>query len=211
MFIVSSFKLKFNEETKVYTVIPNMADSLMRCPLCGGELHYRDRKSRSSLNLAGENQHFSLRRLRCKQCERLHTEIPDTIQPFKHYDSATIQCVIEGSEKASECVADNSTMRRWKSSFREAEPDIAQRVASVYAQEANATIPLRVLDKPYHATRATIAHWLAFVMALLINHGHKLCTRFAFCPPPVACTIITTREKTTKGGGMNDKTIEDTG
>jgi len=110
MVIVPSFKLEFNIETGFYTII-SLATSI--CPLCAGFMKHRDRKKRDVMNLIGEVRHFSLRRLLCLVCGKLHTEIPDIIQPFKHYDSETIQCVLDGDDKLKECAADNSTISRF--------------------------------------------------------------------------------------------------
>jgi hypothetical protein len=210
MIIVSSFKLNYNTQKMVYTIEPNGADSEARCPLCGGTVSYRDSKGRNSMNLIGEVRHFSLRRLRCKGCNILHTETPDIIQPYKHYDSHTIQAVLDGSAEAEDCVADDSTIRRWKAGFAEAEPEIEQRLASVYARAADGTAPILTMCMPLSAIRSMIGHWLAFVTALLINNGHRICTRFAFVRPPFACILGT--EKNNKAGGYtrNDKTTEDT-
>jgi transposase InsO family protein len=112
----------------------------------------------------------------------LHTEIPDTIQPYKHYDSDTIQCTLDGGEDALNCEASDSTMRRWKEDFEAAKADIEQRLASIYAQESDSTTPLITSASPISIIRATQLRWLGFVMRLLINAGHKIRTRFAFCP-----------------------------
>jgi len=208
MIIVPKFELKYNEEKKTYTII-SLAPC--KCPLCGGAVYHRDHKSRDVKKLNGEVWHFSLRRLLCDNCMKLHTEIPDIIQPYKHYDSETIQSVLDGGEKAMDCVADDSTISRWKSDFAKAEPDIEQRLVSVYAQETDETAPLLSFALTFAAIRATIERWLAFVMRLLINTGHKLCTQFAFCPPHPCVKVQNAGIKSKGGHGESDKTITDTG
>jgi len=149
-----------------------------------------------------------LRRLLCDDCKKLHTEIPDIIQPYKHYDSETIQSVIDGGEKARCCVADDSTISRWKSGFAKAAPDIEQRLGSVYARDTDETLPVLSSITLLAYIRAMQERWLAFVMALLINGGHKLCTQFAFCPSSIDGIVSSTIKK---GGEPDGKTIEDTG
>jgi len=207
MIIVSLFKLKYNTETGIYTIISFMAS---KCPLCGGGVYYRDSKARGSKNLHGEERHFSFRRLRCEVCKKLHNETPDIIQPFKHYDSATIQSVLDGSEDAKGCAADNATIHRWKSSFAKSEPDIAQRVASVYGQETDEVVPLAAPAMGLSAIKAMCEHWLAFVMGLLINNGHKICTQFAFCPLHNSDIIQNVRKNCNERGRKSDKAITDT-
>ena len=213
MIIITSFKLNYNILTDVFSIVLKDQAATARCPLCNCGVYYRDRKSRDLKNLIGEKRHFSLRRLRCEGCGKHHTEIPDIIQPYKHYDSETIQCVLDGSKEAEECAADNSTIRRWKVSFSKAEPDITQRLTSVYAQMSDATPPIGPTAPTLSTIQTMVEQWLAFVMALLINNGHKICTQFAFCPPSLVdiVNIIIPKNKTiTKGEGKNDKSIEDT-
>ena len=205
MIIVPEFEIKYNEKTGIYTIISMVA---CKCPLCGGALYHRDYKARNSKKLNGAVWHFMLRRLLCDDCAKLHTEIPDIIQPFKHYDSETIQSVIDGGEKAMDCVADESTINRWKYDFAKAAPDIEQRLASVYVQETDSAVPILSSTTMLAYIRAMQKRWLAFVMVLLINNGHKICTRFAFCPlgiSDIVCSI------TRKGDKWDDKTIADTG
>jgi hypothetical protein len=79
---------------------------------------------------------------------------------------------------ASACAADNSTIRRWKTEFAQAEPDINQRLASVCAQLTEEKVPIADTTHILNNIKSEIKHWLAFVMELLINSGHKICTRF---------------------------------
>jgi hypothetical protein len=181
MIIISSYTEQRNKKTGVYAIT---ADNTPPCPLCSGELKYRDSRLRMLKNLLGEAAAYLLRRLRCAGCNKLHTEFPDIIQPYKHYDSATIQCVIDGGEDASRCAADDSTMRRWKSEFAESEADIAQRLAAVHAKETGSRAPTGAGAAALAGIRAAVARWLAYVMELLINGGHVIRTRFAFCPAP---------------------------
>ena len=122
MIIVSSFNLDHNTKTGVFTII---TDETSGCPLCDSELTYRDSKHRNLKDLYGKLRRFLLRRMRCKECNKLHTELPNIIQPYKHYESYVIQCILDESEEASKCAADDSTIRRWKKEFSKSAPDIA--------------------------------------------------------------------------------------
>ena len=210
MIIVSSFKLNYNKKN-VFSIEPIGADAEARCPLCGGMLSYRDSAARDSKNLLGEIRRFSLRRLLCKGCKKLHTEMPAFIQPYKHYDSYAIQAVLDGNADAEACVADDSTIRRWKADFAEAEADIAQRLASIYAKATDGTVPIMSMGMPLSAIRFMVGHWLAFVTALLVNNGHGIRTRFAFVQPPYACILDAGENNKARGFKRNDKTTEDTG
>ena len=208
MIIVPKFELKYNEEKGIYTII-SLTPS--KCPLCGGTVYHRDHKGRKVKRLSGVVWRFSLRRLLCDNCKKLHTEIPDIIQPYKHYDSETIQSVLDGGEKAKDCIADDSTISRWKADFSKSEPDIEQRLVSVNAQATDESAPLLPPGLTFAAIRATIKRWLAFVMLLLINAGYKLCTRFAFCQPDTYVKVQNAGTKSKGGFGEFDKTTTDTG
>jgi hypothetical protein len=205
MVIVSLFKLNHNELSGIYTII---AEEIICCPLCNDELFYRDSRLRMLKDLLGVVMSFFVRRLRCIGCKKLHTELPNIIQPYRHYSSDAIQSVLDGREDGADCVADNSTIRRWKTEFAQAEPDINQRLASVHAQKDDEKVPMvdtvRVLDK----IKVKIENWLAFVMELLVNNGHKLCTQFAFSPFQSTATVNSISKKETEGGKKDDKTIK---
>jgi len=208
MIIVPKFELKYNEETGIYTIVPLVP---CKCPLCGGAVYHRDYKARDSKKLDGAVWHFMLRRLLCDDCSKLHTEIPDIIQPHKQYATETIQRVIDGGEGARDCVADDSTIRRWRADFAEALPDIEQKLASVYVQETSDTTPSLSSVTILAYIRVMQKRWLAFVMCLLINAGYKLCTRFAFCPPQFSDKIHNANKNKDGGCGKDDKNIADTG
>ena len=207
MVSLSSFELKFNEEGQYFTV---WSTEIVSCPYDGGELVYRDSVFRNVKNLYSENACFKLRRLWCLICKTLHRELPDSIQPYRHYGADVIQTVLDGGEKADGCCADDSTIRRWKSEFAEAESDIAQRLASVYAESGADRIPLKAADAIMNGLKRTHPRWLPFVIGLLINNGHKICTEFAFCPLPKSGRVSSTIKIIAERGKNNVKTNEDT-
>ena len=208
MVIVSSCELTYNNTSGFSTITTKES---LACPFCCGELIYRDYRFRELKNLLGEVRCFLLRRLRCQgTCKTLHTELPDIIQPYKHYESSVIQAIINDSADAAACHADNSTIRRWKTEFEKAKPDIAQRLASVYAQTTGEIAPIETTCKILDTIKTNCERWLAFVMVLLINSGLKICTQFAFCPPESPDTVGSRSKNDTKERGKkDDATIED--
>lgn len=82
------------------------------CPACGGSLSGYDHRRRVALDDIGQPSIYLLRRLWCVRCRRLHLEIPDSIQPHKHYSAQLITGTIFGM--VDSCPADDSTIRRWK-------------------------------------------------------------------------------------------------
>ena len=205
MFIVSLFDTRYNGENGCYE-IDSHEEAL--CPYCGATLKYRNSRLRQLLDALGEKTVYRLRRLLCEGCRKLHTEIPDTIQPYKHYDTKTIQDVLDGGGQT--CAADDSTIRRWRSDFEGGRRDIECRLASIRAVDEDAHAPLLgggLLARIVEGEPC----WLAFVMKLLICRGHRLCTRFAFCPDADSAKVAIDGDGAGKAGVAYDKTEEDTG
>lgn len=86
------------------------------CPDCGGFLTGYDHRRRSVMDGSGNRSVYLLRRLYCRECGKLHLEIPAAMKPQKHYNAQLIEETISGS--VDYCPADNSTIRRWKKGQR---------------------------------------------------------------------------------------------
>ena len=207
MVIVSSFKLVFNEFKKYFTV---EAEEVLDCPLCMGELKYRDSVVRNLKNMVSDVTRYLIRRLLCQECKALHREIPDIIQPYKQYESAVIQAVVDNSEGSLCCGAEKTTIRRWKAEFASAEADINQRLSSVYARMTENTVPISETENILNRVQKNEERWLPFVMKLLINGGHKICTQFAFCLPERSDKLNSAIKINAEGDSKIDKTNTDT-
>jgi len=102
--------------------------------------------------------------------------------------------------------------------MKESEGDIAQRLAAERAKATGEPPPLDSGADMLSGLRAKGAWptesgkpWLRLVMALLINAGHKLFTRFAFCPDGNGDRLSPEGKTQPKGGIKNVKTAYDTG
>jgi len=206
MFIVTSFRTRYNEEKEYYEIT---SSDVPACPYCEGVLEYRNSRQRGVQDEQRNEIMYLLRRFRCEGCRHLHTELPSFIQPYKHYSSSVIQDVLDGG--GNTCAADDSTLRRWRSDFSDAGSDIEQRLLSCYAQESGAHPPISRSVSLLEWLRGREPMWLAFVMKLLLSRGYRLCTRFAFCPYIAADKVHSISKSYTKGEEINDKTINDTG
>lgn len=82
------------------------------CPDCGNTLKVRDSKRRKVKDSKGNTLVFSLPRLYCVQCNKLHILLPDIIKPYKTYSRLVVDNAREGIIK--DCPADDSTIRRWR-------------------------------------------------------------------------------------------------
>lgn len=72
----------------------------------------RDSRKRKVKDSDGKEYIFQLRRLQCSACGKLHVEVPDIIQPQKHYGKSVIDSVLRN--ECDYCAADDSTLYRWK-------------------------------------------------------------------------------------------------
>lgn len=108
MVLTDNYTIEYDGELGRYK-IKNLDAPL--CPDCGRLLSGYDTRVRHTINDIGVSQWYVLRRLRCANCDKLHLEAPDFIQPRKHYKKGVIADAVAG--KGTSCPADNSTIRRW--------------------------------------------------------------------------------------------------
>jgi len=70
-----------------------------KCPVCQGELKVRDSKVRKvKFPDKSEKTKLVIRRMVCKDCKTLHSELPDTVVPYKRHARETIESVIKEEE-----------------------------------------------------------------------------------------------------------------
>lgn len=93
------------------------SENLPGCPCCGGQLRYRDSRLRIRKHEGGERDFLRIRRFRCSSCNSYHTELPDVLLPYKHYEAEVISGVIDGivtpDDKDSEDYPSVNTMTYW--------------------------------------------------------------------------------------------------
>jgi len=108
LIIATHYTEEYDEARGVYK-IRNMETPL--CPDCGQLLSGYDTRARHVVESSGRIRWFRLRRLKCHQCDALHLELPDFMEPKKHYEAQLIEEVRAG--RSDSCPADDSTIRRW--------------------------------------------------------------------------------------------------
>lgn len=90
------------------------------CPCCGGKLKHYDSVRRIIRTKRRITSLVKIRRLKCQSCGRLHSELPDSIFPYKQYESEVIIGVLENFITSDtigfEDYPCEMTMIRWKSS-----------------------------------------------------------------------------------------------
>lgn len=109
MVIVTCYTVEYDEAQEVYK-IRNLAPPF--CPDCAALLSGYDTRARHVIDSSGAVKWFKLRRLRCPGCGKLHIELPDFMQPKKHYEAKLINDTL--AKRSNYCPADDSTIRRWR-------------------------------------------------------------------------------------------------
>lgn len=88
------------------------------CPRCGGKLKHYDSVRRIVRTKNRTTYHVRLRRLRCKECRSLHSELPELVFPYKQYEAEVIVGVLEDlitcETLGFEDYPCEMTMERWK-------------------------------------------------------------------------------------------------
>lgn len=88
------------------------------CPICSGDLQYRDSVIRFVRTKNRETKCIDVRRLKCLNCGVIHRELPDDVIPYKQYEAEIIFGVIEGlitpEVLGFEDYPCEMTMRRWR-------------------------------------------------------------------------------------------------
>ena len=137
----------------------------------------RDSKNRKALKDDGTKHIYRLRRLKCSSCNTLHTELPDFMLPFKHYETSVIEKALEGSD--GHCPADNSTMNRWRSWFERNRTLIESSLSSLWTQLHGSHVSLNESFSLLDVLNLIRSGCLKHAAKLLINSGLWLHTQFA--------------------------------
>lgn len=113
----------------------------------------------------------------CHKCHRLHTQLPSFIRPYKHYEASVIQDVVDGKTLLT-CMAENSTIHRWKAEFSASVPYIETLLHAAYIKK----VPL--FGEPLLTIlRRKTRRWSVFVTQLLCGSDLSFATQFALVPP----------------------------
>jgi len=131
------------------------------CPKCHGGLKLYDRRRRCVIDAEGTKHVYSLRRLRCTKCERLHTELPDFVVPYKRYSAEVIDKVSQGER------VDAPYEERTREKLRAWYKKVACHLQGVWRQQVNFGF----------ASPWVVPSFLDLVRAT-VNSGNWLCHPF---------------------------------
>jgi hypothetical protein len=88
------------------------------CPVCKNEMFRYDKVKRIKRTKKGAIEWIDIFRLRCAFCGIVRRDIPDTLIPFKHYESDIIFGMIDGTLSKNMLDYEDRpceiTVKRWK-------------------------------------------------------------------------------------------------
>lgn len=155
------------------------SENIPGCPCCGGKLRYRDSRLRVRKHEGGEHDHLKIRRFRCCGCNRYHTELPDVLLPYKHYETEVISGVIDGivtpDDPDSEDYPSLNTMLSWLRWFQ-------RNLANMEGYLRNAGYRILDLSKEIlfsdqsllETVRNRYDNWLEKIIRIIYNSGGSL-------------------------------------
>ena len=88
MVSLSRFRKKYKDDLVII-----VAQEILSCPCCEGDLFVRGTCRRQAINSAGSKVQYQLRVLQCRDCRRTHRELPDPLVPYKRYDGEAIMYI----------------------------------------------------------------------------------------------------------------------
>lgn len=88
------------------------------CPICIGKLVVIGVRNRKTIDSSGSREMLVIRRLRCKNCRKIHHELPDMLIPYKRHCTETIESILAG-EVADICCdfVTEHRIRAWWAAF----------------------------------------------------------------------------------------------
>lgn len=114
MICIAKYRLLRDRDNSTMWFVHSEEES--SCPICSSpELKVIGTRKRSALRGDDGKITLVIRRLRCRNCWKIHHELPDLLVPYKRYCSAVIEAVLDQDDPAVCC--ENSTISRIRNWF----------------------------------------------------------------------------------------------
>ena len=98
MIIISNYRMEEIAD-KVFYVRSNETNN---CPICESSVYVQGVRRRKYIKDSGEYHTLIIRRLRCKDCNKIHHELPDILIPYKRHCVNTIEKIVADEVRGSE-------------------------------------------------------------------------------------------------------------
>lgn len=170
------------------------SEEVIPCPCCHGHLGVAGSRRRGYIQSSGEKSTLIIRRMRCKQCNKVHHELPDILVPYKRYDAASIEEIVTKPNPA--VAADESTLyrlRRWFAGWS----DYA--VGCLFSIASRFQLPVEEWSSSSQSSLQRIGHfvgnadkWMARAVRSITNTHLWTHTRCAFLSASSQSTFMLT-------------------
>nr|WP_303803259.1 DUF6431 domain-containing protein [Alicyclobacillus macrosporangiidus] len=90
------------------------------CPCCQGELRVIGSRKRTWVQSSGDKVKLIIRRLRCRDCNKIHHELPNFLVPYRRHEAQVIEDAV--TDQAIPACVEESTLRRWRQWFKDFAP-----------------------------------------------------------------------------------------
>ncbi|NLI93436.1 MAG: transposase family protein [Peptococcaceae bacterium] len=155
------------------------------CPCCGSDLKVIGSRKRKYKVTGEETRILIVRRLRCKDCSKIHHELPDCLVPYKRYASLSIEQVLSETQSLPDLAADEVTLYRLKEWFHGILPYLIGGLRSIAIRLGQD--PVKDPSVPSQSVHQKIGHyvgndpgWLARIVRPIVNANLWIHTRSAF-------------------------------
>jgi hypothetical protein len=149
-------------------------------------------RHRGFIESSGAKKSLIIRRMRCEPCRRVHHELPSMLVPYKRYDAASIEEVVEKSNPA--VAADESTLYRQRQWFA-FWSDYAVECLLAIALQFN--LPVESMSSSLHSPLQRIGHyvgnkagWLGRTVRPIANSHLWIQTRSACLSASSKATVM---------------------
>ena len=165
---------------------------IIPCPCCLGHLGVVGSRRRGYVQSSGQAVKLIIRRLQCKNCKKIHHELPNILVPYKRHEAASIEQAVQEINPA--VAADESTLYRWRNWFK---------VWAVYASRCLSALAHRYgfpvkessnpTQSPLHQPGQWVGQadkWLGQIVRPMANANLWVQTRSAFLSAVVPSTFM---------------------
>lgn len=181
MICIENYHL-ISDKSRSWYYVKSLENSI--CPICSSsKLASIGSRQRKVLDGNGETLLLVIRRLRCRNCNRIHHELPDLIVPYKRYSSEEIETIIESEPGNSACetCCENSSIYRLRRWFQSISGHMAGCLGAIAAQRGLPIIAkYRSSLQNIKAYTGDAPGWLARTVRTLSNTNNWIHTRSAF-------------------------------
>lgn len=150
------------------------------CPVCNGELNKFGRRERKVILTSGNKITLNIQRHRCKNCGRIHHELPDMLVPYKLHELESIEQILtQGKSKPVTIPVDDSIIRGWRIWFNDRANHFIGCLRAIQSRiqrvEENARFqpPRSSLQRIYELV-GSAKNWLARVVRPVANSNNWL-------------------------------------